>query len=615
MTGKLAGTAFGAALLALSTCGVAADLVEAYNQALKNDPTFKKAQADWLSAKQTLALARTGNGGVGTGLFPNLAIAGSYARVYESQSNSSGDNSDDFDSSLVNISLTQPIFNLATWQSISSARYVVRAATATYLASAQDLINRVAFNYFEVLRANDKLNLTLAQKKQFKHQLTTAEEKFKVGLIAITGVYDARASYDRSRADEIRDRNDLQDRLEDLRAITGNYYGTVLTLKSHIPLVVPKPDNVNEWVKVGLRQNYVIQADLNNLFASRENIKVAAAAFLPTLNATVSYDDSTAGSLSTPPSTLPTTNTTVQETQVGLSLNFPLLSGGFNIVNTRQARYNYLSASDQVQVDRSNVESNTRQAYLGIESSISEIGADQQSIVSARNKLEATKAGYIVGTRTMVNVLDSVTSLTQVQLAYADDRYNYVEGIFNLKQQAGTLSPQDIQRINHWLGKPVKLSLRQPDVRKVTHAQHKLPSVNTDLLALNDPMQTSPIVEREVKPLMTTQNADPAASEGLPRPTKTQTQPLVQQEKRQGNYAIQVYASYSKSAATLFLQDHKKHYPLYILTSDSGHKKRYHVLYGKYRLRSEAADALVNLHWSFSAYQPWIVDVDLLNRF
>ena len=142
---KIAMMALCATLSSLvSHIGFAADLVEVYNQALQNDPSFKKSRADWLSAKQALALARTGNGTLGTGLFPNLAITGAYAHVYQDNSNDSGSNSGDFDSSVVNVSLTQPIFNLATWESISSARYVVRAATAAYLAAAQNLINRVA---------------------------------------------------------------------------------------------------------------------------------------------------------------------------------------------------------------------------------------------------------------------------------------------------------------------------------------------------------------------------------------------------------------------------------------------------------------------------------------
>src|SRR3990167_10134671 len=240
--GRIIGLVF---ILSMATAACADDLLAVYKQALVSDPTFKKAQADWLTAKQNLPLAWTGNGSAGTGLFPNLELTGGLNLVKERQSNYLGMTSGTFGSNGYGISLTQPLFNVSTWLAISSAAYVVKAATAQYLAAAQDLMRRVAVAYFEVLRANDRLLLTLAKKEQFINQLVSSEEKFKVGLIAITGVYDAQASYDQSVADEIQDRNDLLDRLEDLRAITGVHYKALNRLQPSIPLIMPAPNNIN----------------------------------------------------------------------------------------------------------------------------------------------------------------------------------------------------------------------------------------------------------------------------------------------------------------------------------------------------------------------------------
>lgn len=458
------------------------NLTQVYQQALISDPVFMKAQADWLVARENFPLALTGTGTAGTGLFPNIAVISNYSKNYGHILNQFGENSAAFISKGYEVDLTQPIFNLATWLSISSARYTVKAATAQYLAAAENLMSRVANAYFEVLRANAKLTLTLAQKEQFLHQLITAEQKFKVGLIAITGVYDAQASYDKSIADEIKDRNDLQDRLEDLRAITGKKYTALTDLKAKIPLVMPRPQKMSAWVRVALKQNYTIQTDLNNMLASEQNIKVAATANVPTLNFTGSFSDVGAGAVNTPPLRGSTPNVATRQGSFGVALNFPVLRGGFDIANVKQQRYTYLSASDQLAVDHREVANLTRQAFLGIESGISQIKADKQAIISAKNQLEATKAGYIVGTRTMVNVLDSVTTLTQNQLSYADDRYNYVEGFVSLKEQAGTLSPQDIKHINYWLSKRIVFSLKQPIVKPRPMAK-PLPSVTTEGLS------------------------------------------------------------------------------------------------------------------------------------
>lgn len=542
-------------LLALSTvsgASFAANLVQVFQQALVNDPTFMKAQADWLTAREGLPLAMTGTGAAGTGLFPNITASGLYNDNYSQINNHFGTNSGNFISKSYLISVTQPIFNLSTWMSISSARYSVRAATATYLAAAQDLMSRTANAYYEVLRANAKLTLTLAQKKQFLHQLVTAEQKFRVGLIAITGVYDAQSSYDRSIADEIKDRNDLQDRLEDLRAITGKKYTALLDLKANIPLLVPHPDNIVSWVKISLKQNYNIQRDLNNMYAAQQNIKAAGFAKFPTLNFTGSWQDGRTGGVNQPPS-LPrlrnTPTTTTESGAVGLSLNFPILRGGFDIVNTQQKRYQYLSASDQLAIDHRTVENDTRQAFLGIDSGISQIKADEQAIISARNQLEATKAGYIVGTRTMVDVLDSVTTLTQSQLAYADDRYNYVEGIVNLKEQAGVLSPGDIKRLNRWLGPNIKFSLKQPAI-KIRPSPKGMPQVKANLLEINTPEATSPKLDSNAEPKIPSSISVPDGTDGGKPGGPTATPPSSTKKAPDSGDATPEPSSVTKTAPT-----------------------------------------------------------------
>ena len=484
---------------ALSGVASANNLISIYRQGLQSDPTFKKAQADWLTARVNIDLAITGTGTAGSGLLPNLTATGQITSTYQKVTSgaTAADADNHFSANSYLISLTQPVFNFATWQNISSARYTVKAATATYLAAAQDLMARSANAYFEVLRAYDQLRLTLAQKEQFLHQLITAQQKFKVGLIAITGVYDAEASYDNSIADEIKDRNNLQNTLEDLRAITGKFYWSLAGLRPNIPLVIPSPRNMSKWVNIANKQNYLLQADINAMLSKQKDIKVAEGGWYPNVNVVGGWGTSTAA-------TALTFNTSVTTGSVGVQLNVPVFRGGFDYANTKQARYSYLSASDQLEIDHRNIENQTRQAYLGVDSGISQIKADQQAVLSGRNQLEATRAGYVVGTRTMVDVLESVTNLTQAQQSYANDRYNYVESIVSLKQQAGTLSPNDIARLNSWLKTTIKFNLRQPTVKK-----HKIAGIPTsasesqidkvDLLDINTPSQTEPLpkVEKE----------------------------------------------------------------------------------------------------------------------
>ncbi|AKQ33989.1 Type I secretion outer membrane protein [Candidatus Coxiella mudrowiae] len=460
---------FTAALLSLIMPSLYADnLIQVYCQAVERDPTFLKAHAGWLSAQQDLPIAMSGTGAPGSGLFPYVTITGSLTRTHQRISvrppNSA---SGYFNQNGYLVTLTQPIFNYATWKLISRAHFTVKAATTTYIAAAQDLMFRTAQAYFNVLNAYDQLQFTLAQKESFLHQLITAEEKFKVGLIAITGVYDAQASYDQAVAQEIQDRNNLANQLENLRAITGREYRSLAGLKKIIPLVIPYPRNINAWTIIAERQSYSIQSVLYTMLAQRELVKQTAMGWYPTLTGVITHGTKQQGS---PPSLSGSTaadeagfiNTTTTSTSGGLNLNFPIFQGGYVIHSTRQEEYNYLSASQQLNLTHRQVIQQTRQAYLGVDSGISKIKADQQAIVSAQNKVEATQAGYVVGTRTMVNVLDAVTNLYQAQQQWASDRYTYIINIIILKQQAGTLCPQDLLEINSWLGKSVKFDVNKP---------------------------------------------------------------------------------------------------------------------------------------------------------
>lgn len=500
----------------------AADLLQVYNQALKSDPTFTKAEADWQTAKMNFPLALTGSGVPGTGLFPNISGGVDYGTAYAQNVNIGTEGT--FQPLEFSATITQPIFNLQTWQQIASASYSVKSATARYLAAAQSLMARTAIAYFEVLRFNDNLKYILAQKKEDLRQLETARQKFKVGLIAITGVYNAQASYDADIANEIGARNNLANQLENLRAITGVGYTQLNSLMEHLPLVVPAPSNIDAWVKTANAQNYLLKSDQFAMFQASKNIDAIAAGHLPVLTAVGSYVDSSNGALL---GAGIVADTHFRNASGLLQLNVPITQGGYVLEATKQARYQYLSASDQLEIDHRTVVNQTRQSFLGVEAGISQIEADKEAIKSAQNQLAATRAGYIVGTRTMVDVLQSVTSLTQAQQAWANDRYDYVENIVRLKQQAGTLSPTDLVQMNRWLSSPIVFQTKQPPIKR---EKIQYPTVTSDVTALppSSPLPTTVLPFDPPKPrsdVLPSTPSTPAPSSSMPPPATTVQNP------------------------------------------------------------------------------------------
>ena len=415
------------------------DLMQVYSQAVQSDPTFAQAKANWQSQKMNLPIAEAG-------YLPQVAVTSNGTRNYTHDVPSLG-NPDYSWQYGYGLTLTQPIFNFAAWKKITGADASVKSATATYLAAQQSLMQRTSQAYFNVLQAYDQLRYTIANKRAVWEQYVTAREQFRVGLIAVTDEYEARARYDQVVAQQISSQNNLNIQIENLRAITGRDYASLKTLGEKLPLVMPRPNNMAQWVAVANVQNYSIKAQNFAVIAAMEAVKQQAAGGYPSLALQSGYSQAYTD--------YNTLNSRVDSANVGLALTYNPIQGGLVRASIKQAQYNYAAAAGQLDYIHRQTVDQTRTSFLSVLSFISQVQADKASIVSANNAVAATEAGFKVGTRTMVDVLNELSTLYQAQLQYANDQYSYINNIIALKAAAGTLSVPDLQEINTWLGKAI----------------------------------------------------------------------------------------------------------------------------------------------------------------
>lgn len=421
----------------------AADLLEVYQQAQGFDPTLKKAAAQRLSKAELLPQSQAA-------LLPNLS---GQASTFEYSSHNS------LPASAANpkavkygvtgyaLSLTQPVFNFASWMTVRQADASVKQADALYGVALQDLILRSAQAYFNVLKAEDALRITAAQKKLLAKQLDEAKQRFEVGLNTVTEVYNAQASYDAAVAQEITDRNDVNNQYENLGTISGQRYHRLALLDKKIPLIAPNPANVDKWVQAAEQQNLALKAARFAVDAARENIKVQAGGHLPSLSASGTYSKANGGILNQ--------NTPIagvaENTSLGLTLTVPLYQGGLVNSQTRQAQYDFASSAAEMEINHQNVLAKTRQYYATVLADISKLEADRAAVTSARSAYESNLAAYQVGTKTNVDVLSAQKDLFNAQRKYSGDQYAYLIDTLILKQLAGTLNEKDLQIINSWL--------------------------------------------------------------------------------------------------------------------------------------------------------------------
>lgn len=463
---------FVATLGALPIVGYADNLAEAYRQAVGSDPTFKAQTAAFEAAQQLTPIARSY-------LLPSLTTNGTAGRGYVKQTFDGVTTSFYQDSEQYALNLNQVIFNYQVWSSLKNAKAQVKQAEATYNANAQDLILRVATAYLAVLQAYDQLQATQAQKLSLAQQLKQTQDQFDVGLIPITGLEQVKASYDTTIALEIANKNTIAEKLEDLRAITGVFYTTLHGINTKLPLISPRPDDINAWVDIATKQSYAVKAAYYAMVAARQNVNTQRAGHFPTLSAVgnYTYTNQSASLDGGVTAVSPFIN---RNASVGVGVNFPVYQGGLVNAQTQQAASLYAEASAQLEETYRSTLAQTREAYLGVISGISKLKADRQAITSSQSSLNSTKSGYTAGTQTIVDVLQQQSDLYTAQTNYANDQYNYLVSLLTLKQAAGTLSPQDILMVNSWLTKPIDFSAYNFNTHQINYSSiDTIPAAHT----------------------------------------------------------------------------------------------------------------------------------------
>ncbi len=425
------------------------DLFDAYQQALTNDPVLAQQVAQRNADNQNVPLARAQ-------LLPQLS-AGLTLQQNKSGSGTYTDASGQIQSAPdmgyvrsrnMNVQLSQTILDFGKFADLKTAHSLADSADAEYQAALQDLIVRVTTAYFNVLTAKDQVINSEAYEKQLARQLDQAQALFDNGLSAITDVQDAKAQHDAATAQLISARNNLDDAREALAQITGQPAQNLDVLAEELPMSPPQPNVLSTWVDQAKNGNPNILAQQYNVEAADHRVTSARAARLPTVTANVSYGKSATWYQDGPYQRRP------NDTAIGLTLNVPIFAGGSIRANVKQSIYNRDAARAGLTQQERQVVRDTRNHFRSVIAGISEVEASRQAVISSTSALDATQAGFQVGTRTIVDVLLAQQTLTNARQQYSQSRHQFILNKLLLEQDAGSLDVDDLKAINALLVSP-----------------------------------------------------------------------------------------------------------------------------------------------------------------
>jgi len=434
-----------AAVFFVSSPAFAIDLVGVHDLAVQHDPQLQAAayRKDATGENERQAWSN---------LLPTLSGSASMVRG-DSETSVAGITVDksDTDNESYGLNLRQSLYAQSNYENLDIARGQVSQADATYNIAYQDFLVRVAGGYFSVLTAQDGVVFAEAEEKALQRQFEQAEQRFEVGLTAVTDVHEARASYDNARARAIVSRNNLADTKEALYELTGQYFDDIDPLQEVLPLVRPSPDSAQEWVDMAMMYNPLVISAHKSVDIADASVRLQRSGHFPTLDLVGSYSHFTNNEyvirddFQNP---IGVTDIANEDKRLSLQLSVPIYQGGVVSSRTRQFRHLLNAVNEDLDQTQRAVVRQTNNAFRAVIAGIEQVGAFGQAMISAESALEATQAGFEVGTRTIVDVLIAQQRYFQAQRDNSLARHTYIVDHLRLKAAAGLLGEEDLQKVN-----------------------------------------------------------------------------------------------------------------------------------------------------------------------
>lgn len=421
----------------VGTSAYALDLEQAYQQALKNDPQWAAINNQYWSDSLKVELSHGA-------LKPTVGLS---AAVNTNKVDPESGASYNYTGTQLALQLRQPLYRADLWKAYSKAQALNSVNEANLRQKLQEQVQRVSEAYFNVLRAEETLGASKSEEAALKRQLEQAQKRFDVGLIAKTDVLEAQAQLDGATASRISQEVGLASAREVLASIIGGDASQLSGLRADFIVTAPQPSNPNDWVKLAQDKNPQLASARFNYEAAQQAVAEQRSAYRPTIDLVASLSNRDNGN------TLPASANNGSQMTAGLELQWPLYTGGRTATAIKQASFASDAARDQVTSIERQLTAQTRTAYLNASADSYRVAARQQAVKSSEAALAATKAGYDVGTRNIVDVLLAERNVYAAKRDHANSRYDYVINTLKLRSASGQLTALDIKELNGWLGK------------------------------------------------------------------------------------------------------------------------------------------------------------------
>lgn len=440
--------------------GADMDLMRLYQEAAFNDPVLNSARFNYAANKEIYWQ------GLST-LLPQVSANPAATRFFQ---HGEGNNRI-FDQKSYTVTLTQPVFNAAALEVFKQGDLVTKVSDLQFLQAQQDLVIRVSQAYFDVLTAQDNVELFQNKKALIKQQLQAAQSKFEVGSATIVDANDAQARFDLANAQETAAQAELIIRRGVLEQLVGHpvpplrplardakIEGVVADPRAKVKDAkgIPVADSVNpklppgqelgDWVKQAEAANYGVLASQLNVDIAQSSYRGSLAANYPTVNFVGTTGFNAANGSAT--NFNPSTTQNIFNNTIALQMTLPIFSGGFNNSVIRQRAALLDKAKSDYDNLRRTAAQATRQAFTGFYGGLATVKAFEAAEKSSASALASSQLGFDVGTLINLDVLIALDALFTTRATLYKARYDTILNALRLKAHAAALTDQDLVTVN-----------------------------------------------------------------------------------------------------------------------------------------------------------------------
>ncbi|MCF3194609.1 TolC family outer membrane protein [Pseudomonas bubulae] len=410
-------------------------LLDAYDLAVRNDPTFQAAIEERAAGEENRALGRSA-------LLPTLSWNYNNSRNESEVTQASTRTDRDYRSYAATLTLQQPLLDYEAYARFRQGAAQALFSDERFRSKSQYLAVRVLSAYSQALLAQERIELSRAQKRAFAERLQLNQRLLRGGEGTRTDVLETQARLSMAVAEEIEAQDNQDAALRELEAMLGEplQVEQLAPLEAHFAIQPLEPRRFESWRELALANNPELASQHHALTSAEYEVERKRAGHLPKLSLYASSRQTSSDSEST-------YNQKYDTNSVGIQLTVPLFAGGSVSASTRQAARQLSQAQFELDAQTASTLVDLRKQFNLNSSAAAKVRAYEMAVESAGALVQATQKSVSGGERVNLDVLDAEQQLFSAKRDLAEARYAYLLARVQLRYYAGVLNEGDLRQV------------------------------------------------------------------------------------------------------------------------------------------------------------------------